>query len=512
MSPDRNICLIIPPSIFLLDERVFVSLGIMRIAAVLENQGYEVGVVDLSGIENYQEAIRAHVKNSAVEYFGLTSTTPQLPAAVEVAQAIHSVNPHAKVILGGPHITLVNAAYKQEQKSGVGGRAGLAMRRLEDCFDILVAGDGEEAILEVMKPDFNSKLIDADDPKSSMFLTNNALENLPFPSRHLVDLDSYHYTIDGVRATSLIAQLGCPFECGFCGGRISPMLRRIRTRSSENIVEELVHLYKTYDIRGFMFYDDELNVNKNIVELMQLIAKTQRDLGVTFSLRGFIKAELFTDEQAEAMYEAGFRWILTGFESGSPRILRTINKKATQEDNTRCVEIAKRHNLKVKGLMSMGHPGETEDTIQESYQWLNEVRPDDFDMTIITCYPGTPYYDYAVPHKNLPDVWVYTFEKTGDRLYQLEVDYTKIANYYKGDPDGGYQAYVYTDGLSREELVQKRDWLERTVREDLNISFNPAMPALRYEHSMGQLGGPLPPFILRKSEGRKPVQPSAVAR
>lgn len=290
------------------------------------------------------------------------------------------------------------------------------------------------------------------------------------------------------------------------------MLRRIRTRSSENIVAELVHLHKAYGMQGFMFYDDELNVNKNMVELMQLIAKTQRDLGVTFSLRGFIKAELFTDEQAEAMYEAGFRWILTGFETGSPRILRTINKKATQEDNTRCIEIAKRHNLKVKGLMSMGHPGETEDTIQESYRWLKEVRPNDFDVTIITCYPGTPYYDYAVPHETLPDVWIYTYEKTGDRLYQFEVDYTKIANYYKGDPDGGYQAYVYTDSLSREELVERRDWLERTLRQDLDIPFNPGMPALRYEHSMGQLGGPLPSFILRKSKDHKSSASSSVTR
>ncbi|MDP6052349.1 MAG: radical SAM protein [Candidatus Latescibacteria bacterium] len=512
MSPDRNICLIISPSIFLLDERVFVSLGILRIAAVLENQGYDVEVVDLSGIENYQEAMRAHVRSSSAKIFGLTSTTPQLPAAVEVSQSIRSVNPDAKVILGGPHITLVNAACKREQTLGIAGRAGQAMRRLEDCFDVLVAGDGEEAIFEAINPDSTLKLIDADDPKSSMFLTNNSLENLPFPSRHLLDLDSYHYTIDGVRATSLIAQLGCPFECGFCGGRISPMLRRIRTRSSENIVAELIHLHKTYGMQGFMFYDDELNVNKNMVELMQLIAKTQRDLGVTFSLRGFIKAELFTDEQAEAMYEAGFRWILTGFETGSPRILRTINKKATQEDNTRCIEIARRHNLKVKGLMSMGHPGETEDTIQESYRWLKEVRPNDFDVTIITCYPGTPYYDYAVPHETLPDVWIYTYQKTGDRLYQFEVDYTKIANYYKGDPDGGYQAYVYTDSLSREELVERRDWLERTLRQDLNIPFNPGMPTLRYEHSMGQLGGPLPSFILRKSKDHRPSASSSVTR
>jgi hypothetical protein len=65
---------------------------------------------------------------------------------------------------------------------------------------------------------------------------------------------------------------------------------------------------------------------------------------------GVIKAELFTDEQAGAMYAAGFRWILVGFESGSSRILENINNKATRAENTRYVEIAQRHGLKVKAL------------------------------------------------------------------------------------------------------------------------------------------------------------------
>ena len=65
---------------------------------------------------------------------------------------------------------------------------------------------------------------------------------------------------------SLIAQLGCPFSCGFCGGRESPMLRRVRTRSTENVVAELCHLHDHYGVTGFMLYDDELNVNTKMVE------------------------------------------------------------------------------------------------------------------------------------------------------------------------------------------------------------------------------------------------------
>ena len=59
------VCLVIPPSVFLLDKRVFVSLGVLRVAAVLERAGHAVEVLDLSGIENYLDAVEDHAKSSA---------------------------------------------------------------------------------------------------------------------------------------------------------------------------------------------------------------------------------------------------------------------------------------------------------------------------------------------------------------------------------------------------------------------------------------------------------------
>ncbi len=489
----NRICLIVPPSIFLLDERVFMTLGILKVAAVLEQAGVEVEMLDLSGVENYEEVVQDYVLTSSTTCFGLTATTPQMPAATKVYRAIRALNPSARIILGGPHVTLVHAAYKYEQKRRMEGRGTIAFRQLEDMFDVLVVGDGELAIFEALR-EGPPKLVDGDDPKSELFLTNQKLTDLPFPARHLMDVDSYHYTIDGVRALSMIAQLGCPFGCGFCGGRMSPFLRRVRMRTSENIVQEMVQIYETYGITGFMLYDDELNVSPKIVELMNLIASTQQRLGVEFRLRGFIKAELFTDEQAEAMYRAGFRWILVGFESGHERILTNIQKKASREDNTRCMDIARRHHLKVKALMSLGHPGESEETIRSTRDWLISVKPDDFDATVITTYPGTPYFDEAVETK--PGVWTYTYPKTGDALHSLSVDYREVAEYYKGIP-GEYTAYVYTDHLSASELVRLRDWLEADVRGTLEIPYNTGAPAVRYEHSMGQ--GNIPASILRMS-------------
>lgn len=481
----NSVCLIIPPSSFLLDERVFVSLGILKIAASIEQHGWEVDVLDLSGISNYLEVVQDYVNNSSIINYGVTATTAQMPAAAKIVKTIKIANPNANTILGGPHPTLVNAAYKREKRLGLLNRAEKAMNQLLELYDVLVAGDGEKAIFLACSSDA-PRVIDADDRNSPLFLKKGTLDVEPFPARHLVDLKSYKYTIDNLPATSLVAQLGCPFECGFCAGRLSPMLRHIRTRSSENIVQEMVEIYKTYGYTGFMFYDDELNVNKDMVKLMNLIEKTQKDLKVEWRLRGFIKAELFTEEQADAMYRAGFRWVLIGFESGSPRILDTIKKKATREDNSRALAIARQYGLKIKALMSIGHPGESLETINETKNWLLSERPDDFDVTIITPYPGSPYYDEALPTEDESN-WVYT-ASNGDKLYQKQVDYTEKADYYKGDPNDGYISHVYTDHISSEELVKERNNVEKIVREYFNIPYNQSAAAIQYDRSMGQSG------------------------
>jgi len=493
----KPVCLIIPPSIFLLDERVFISLGILKVAAYLEKVGRPVEMVDLSGISNFEEAISDHAAASHAEYFGVTATTPQMPAASKVIAAIKAANPNAKTILGGPHITLVNAARKREAKLGINGRAHRAMAVLHEMFDILVAGDGELAIVNALE---NPRpLVDADDPKSSLFLTDDSLTDLPWPARHLIDVDSYNYTIEGEKSTSVIFQLGCPYLCGFCGGRESPMLRRIRTRSTENAVAEILHLHKTYGCLGFMCSDDELNVNKEMLPLMRSLADAQKQLGVEFKMRGFIKSQLFTDEQAESMRAAGFKWILVGFESGSERILTNINKRATRAENTRCMEIARRHDLKVKALMSIGHPGESESTILDTREWLMEVKPADFDVTIITTYPGTPYFDHAL--ETLPGIWTYTYPQNGDRLHAYEIDFNKTADFYKGRV-GDYQSYVYTDYLDASDLVILRDKTEVDVREQLGIPFNQSAASVRYDHSMG--ASQLPPFILKQTHASAP--------
>jgi len=455
-----NICLINPPSPFLIDPKVFVSIGILRVASSLEQNGYDVKVLDLAGITNWQEEIDNNI--SKYEVIGISSTTPQIPIVTEICNYIKNKfkKKKKKIILGGPHATMINTAYKMENPNI---RAIVEIERLKNIFDVIVSGDGEFAILKAINS--NEKILDSE-LDETLYLTNERYNQLTLPARHLIDMDSYHYQIDGVKATNLICQMGCPFSCSFCGGRNSKTFKRIRTRNLTSIMKEIDFLYKTYGYKGFMFYDDELNVNKYyFMEFLEELILYQYLNNVHFKLRGFTRADLLTAEQASKMYQAGFRWILTGFESGSDRMLINMNKGNTVKDNTNALEMARQAGLKVKALMSIGHPGESIDTINETKDWLLKVRPDETDITIISTYPGTPYYDETIWNEE-KNAWQYTNKKTGDKLYSLNVDYMKDSVFYKSDPNS-YKAFVFTDYLNCQELVDERKKLDILIKRRL---------------------------------------------
>lgn len=486
--------MIIPGSIFLSDERNFIHLGILKCAAVLEQNGHGIDMLDLCGVRNYEDAVRDYIKETEANSICLTATSPQMPAVDKICSTIRLERPEVKLILGGPHPTVVSAARKMEKKKGAVSRAHVAQDRLFEIVDVVVAGDGEDSVEgSLIAP--KGTLIDADDPSSSLFLSKDRLSELPLPARHLVDVNTYKYYIDGENSASLIMQLGCAMGCRFCSGRYSPSYRRVRLRSIDSVIDEMRHLYDTYGFKSFQMYDDELNMNPNMISDLKEIIKFQEKIGESFKFRGFIKSHLFNKEQAKYLKECGFSQICIGFESGSDRILRNIKKQATRKQNSECVEIAKSAGLKIKAFMSLGHPSESDLTARDSCEWLIDMEVEEFDCSVVSPFPGCPYYDESVIVDEGRGIWKYVVPENGDNLYSIDVDYTKTTQYYKGDKNLGYSSFVYTDFLKPEEIVQLRDWIEDTVRQKLNLPYFKTAAAINYDHSMGTL----PQHILRST-------------
>ena len=283
-------------------------------------------------------------------------------------------------------------------------------------------------------------------------------------------------------------------NCSFCGGRLSPFFRRTRKRTTSDIIGEMRHLYREYGLKGIFLADDESNLPVNFVDYMNAIVDLQEELGVSLKIRAFAKANLLTEAQAEAMARAGLRNLLIGFESGSERILTNIKKKSTRAQNTEAIRICKKYGISVKFLMSIGHVGEDISTIKETHQWLLDMEPEEFDVTIITVYPSVPYSSYAAPHPTEKGVWIYTADN-GDILYFYETDFSKESAFYKGIP-GSYSSLVWTSDLSRGDIVELRDWIEDDVRTKLKIPWPTISTGKRYEATMGMLPG----YVYKRSK------------
>lgn len=441
-----KITLINPPSPFLLDDRVFPPLGLLQVGAALEAAGEDVRLIDLAGSPDWEYELAAE---KPADLYAITATTPQFPAAVQIARILREVAPASRLVIGGPHATVMP----------------------ESCvaFDTVVMGDGEEAAISAIRRD------------APRLLDHTNVEGGPLrwhrPMRQLLDMDSYRYSLDGLPATSMMLSQGCPYNCSFCCGRLTPYYRRVRVRPLDDVLSEIGELVESYAARGLMLFDDEVNL---VDSALLAFCGAVKPFGL--KLRAFVKANLFTDAQAEAMAAAGFVEVCTGVESGDDGILKTIEKKTTRAINTRFVALANKHGIRAKAFCSLGHPGETWESARETESWLLEARPDDFDVTLITIYPGTPIWAGKV----LDGEGDYSYTaKTGASLHFSAIDYSVEFAYYKGRPRE-YVSHVWTETLSREDLVALRDGIEERVRASLGIAYPKAFSGDQYEHSMGQ--------------------------
>lgn len=494
----KKICIIISDSIFLIDRRTMPFLGPLYVAAALEKNGYQVDVIDLSGVNNWEEVLTTYFSNLETTIpVALGGTSPQMPMTFKISRFLRSqfAAKIEKIILGGTHVSLANAAKKLEKRKGIVGRAHKEIEKLKLDFDVLVCGEAELAIFEALT--LSKGVVDSDDKQSEHWINN--LDSISMPARHLINLDSYYYYIDGRRATTFLNMRACVFRCSFCSGRNTSFLRKIRVSNPQTIANELEFLYKTYGYTAFMDFSDEANLPADFEAYMTALKNVQSKLGVDFRFRAFVKAELFTEQQAKSMYDAGFRVILSGFESGDPRILKNIRKNATREDNTKVVELCYKHGLKIKALMSCNHAGDSFETIDNTRKWLLENKPHYFDLTSICPYMGSPYFDEAIQDTNNKDIWIYSDPKNGDRLYQKTVNYESDIHSYKGIP-GEYVSYCWTDYLKADEVVKLRDEIELEVRTKLNLPFDTALSSIQYEHSMGSSANVLPDHIFRSTE------------
>lgn len=468
-----KIVLVIPPSQFLIDDRAFPFLGPLQIAALGRQQGHEVRVADLTGFKQRNpEVVHANADNVFedakkqllsvafdADLVGFYSLAAQHPQVVRLNRAIRDANTKCVTALGGPHANTAPS------------------RCLDDDFDYIVVSDqggggGEAGFLKLIEiVTKNSKRVshlkskenkmrvikdncEIDSSKNERIIKIASRQGVkwendlwPLPARDLIDLMSYHYYIDGERATSIVSATGCPFACTYCSHWEG--YRKLEAKSSEKVREELQLIKKNYGIRAVMFYDDEINLRPDFIDDFLKMVKEEKIIWRAFFKNG---KNLTTESVFEKLAASGCVQMCTGAESADPKILKDIKKGATLEDNTKFVELCVKFGIKPKVFTQVGLPGETHETIQKLRNWLvsmAQIGLSDADVSITTPYEGTPIFETPEKH----DIF---FNKG-------ELDYSKDIVLYKGVP-GEYKSFVWHKNLTSNDLVNARQWVEDEFR------------------------------------------------
>jgi radical SAM superfamily enzyme YgiQ (UPF0313 family) len=408
----KEICLINPP----LDKKTTskfpmsgVPLGIACLAAYLREKKIEVAVID-APIKGYDiEKTAKAALNSGAKIIGISCLTENRYSAIKTLREIKRLDKSTVTIIGGLHATFSDKLLLENYK----------------FIDIVVRGEGEETLLELIKGIRNKnhldKILGISFRKDGKIISNpprpfiKDIETLPFPAYDLFPMASYPLPPDikGVKQSSLITtSRGCPMGCKFCETTMA-WGRGIRSTSAERLFDEVKHLYEKFGIDYIRFADDLFTLKKEkVIKFCNLVIKNK--LPIKFRIQA--RVDTVDEEMLNTLKKAGCDLIEYGAESGSNKILKVIGKNITTEKIKKAVELTRKAGIGVKYFLIVGLLEEGPNETWETFKLIKETKPDWIGINALTIYPGTEVYDIAKKEGLInDDLWInYINPKTGN--------------------------------------------------------------------------------------------------
>ncbi len=383
-------------------------LGLMYIASYLEEKGFQVKIIDAEVGLLSNEALLSEILRINPEYVGITSTTPESPKVENLFAIIKRAAPGITTIAGGPHSSAVpiteNGTY--------------------DAIDYIVFGEGEKALLKIIK----------ERPKEKIIEVENAapLDELPFPARHKVDYEHYRFPVPGrgmLRMDTVLTSRGCPFQCSFCFNRNT----QVRFREINNCLEEIEFSHKTYNTKFFMFLDDTLTVSKErVLALCNGIIRRGLQKKIVFYAN--TRADTIDFETLKIMKRAGLVEMSMGVESGNQSILNSEHKGTKIGQYVQVYSWMRKLGLETRGSFIIGHPYETHQTIRDTINFAKKLKLMRVSCCILTPYPGTQVYKKALKNDGIhlvSDKWE-EFTRYGRSVIRTdELTKEDLENYQK---------------------------------------------------------------------------------
>ena len=352
--------------------------GVLFLAAVLEKAGYRVKIYD-NNIDSRKPEDFVSFDPVLIGFSVLTGRS--IGDAIDQSIKFKEILPKTKIVWGGIHPSLL-----PEQTI------------IEPYIDYVTVGEGEYTLLELVQhlEKGEPKLYDIESlvyKKYNKIVKNEPrpfiknLNELPDPAWHLVDVKKYSQI-------TLNTSRGCPFRCAFCYNQTFNKGRRSEF-TAERIVSWIEYFKRNYGTTSFKFYEDNFTMNrKRVRQFCNLLI--DKKLGIEWNCES--RADL-TEDDISLMAKSGCNAIGMGVESGSPRMLKFLQKDIALEDVEKVCKLLVHYKIGPGIYVMAGLPTETIEELNMTIRLLDKLDFKWCEYMIYRPYPGTVLYDYCVSNK-----------------------------------------------------------------------------------------------------------------
>jgi len=401
--------------------------------SLLKSKGKKARLIDAIAEGMDAQQLRAKIKANNPAILVIETSTPSFNNDMRIAEQIYNDLDDCRIVMCGPHPSV----YAEQ------------MLEKYAFIDYILIGEYEYTLLnlvESLEKDQTPKMvkglayrvnkrIQVNPPRATI----DSLDDLPWPERD--DVPIYKYN-DGFAQmptpnVQMWASRGCPYSCTFC---LWPQTiykeRRYRKRDVKDVIDEMEYLTGQLKFKAIYFDDDVFNIDRNYVISICDKIKNRK---IKIPWAAMARADLIDEELLSKMAAAGLYAIKYGIESIDKKILNFCQKGIDINKTCSAIEATKRQGIKVHLTFCLGLPGETEQTLQKTLKFIEYARPDSFQFSLATPFPGTEYFKYA--------------EDKGWLLSKKWSDY-----------DGNYKSVVRTENLKHKDLER--------IMCDLNSNLN----------------------------------------
>ncbi len=362
-------------------------LGLACVGAAAQKAGHEVTLVDLMAEKDAPSVLRKAVGGFHPDLIGISvrnidDQNMENPRFLlnPVKEIVADCRDHsdAKIVLGGAGYSI----FPESALNFLGADMG-------------IQGEGEATFLELIeRVERNADVSGV----PGLYLRGHGLgcermfakdlDRFPLPRADLLSLPFRKEEL----WMPVQTRRGCPLSCSYCStGQIEG--ETLRRRSPEIVVEWIEH-WRQAGIQQFYFVDNTFNLPDSYAKE---ICRRLLDKDLNIKWWSILYPKNADEELVAYLARAGCEQVSIGFESGSERILKALNKRFTLEQVRRISNILSEHGIKRMGFLLLGSPGETRESVEASLLFADSLKLDSMKVTAgIRIYPHTSLAKKAV--------------------------------------------------------------------------------------------------------------------